>query len=160
MSFNPNDPADYIGGIDYSQLGQAERFETVTFKTKEISPDGSRQFSISESEDFIESLNITPGDSKLPIRAKIISVKVNLKGSSSDTTLKIYQSEQYNPINSVIEIAGIAVADSPETYTISEGAGTPYINKEEENEMYVELSENSNAPCKFDIEISWVSIHT
>jgi hypothetical protein len=160
MSFVADRPSDYLNGTDYTKFNQVSAFVTATITTNQISANGQEQFKASEDEDFVNTVDIIPDEGNLPIRARVISVKVNVRGSSTNSELKLYQSDGYDGIDQVVEIGNLSQSSSPETYTLSGGMGTPFINKQEENQIHLDINELSGNTSEYDIEVNWLAIHS
>jgi hypothetical protein len=158
MSFGAGEPTDFLNGVDYSEFTQIGRFSTVTVSTGSIDPNGQEKFRASEEESFVESVDIIPEGIDLPKRARIVSVKVNVKGSSTNSTFRLFQSDQYNEIDQVVEIDGLTVSGTPETYNLGGGIGIPFINKEEENQIYFDIEELSGNSSQYSVEVNWLNL--
>lgn len=156
---SPDRNADFIGGIDYSEFGQVGRFVTATVSTNQLSGNSSKEFRISEDDEFVDTVTINPEDGILPKRARIISAKIYIDGGSTDTSFKVFQSDSFDPINQVINVQNISAGDTPETYSLSGGMGTPYVNKEGENDIHIKLTESSGINSSYDLELNWIAIH-
>ena len=154
-----DDDANFLGGLDYSQITQIGKFVTATVSINEINANGTEQFTISEDESIVESVDVIPGDSELPNRARLISVRVNVEdGTSTDTDVKVYQSNGFEQINEVVRITELAAADTPDTFLLAGGIGTPFTNKQGEHNLHVEIDENSGNTATYELEINWLNI--
>lgn len=158
MSANGPGEARLLGGIDYADLSDLGLVNVLTLKTNQVSPNSTVQFSASEEDSLIDTLDITPEDVSLPNRARVVHVKANVSSGSTDSRVRVYQSETFNEIEQVVDINGLVVTDSPDSYVLGGGLGVPFVNKEQESDVYFEISENSNNASVYEIEMSWYSI--
>lgn len=157
MSSRFLEDVNFLEGIDYSQL-RFGRFSTATVVTGEVSASGSEEFSASGDEGFVQELTTVPEDADLPDIARFVAIKVNVRGSSTNSEIKVFQSEERNEIDQVIAIEEISVNSTPETYVLGAGMGIPFANKERDNDVYFEVNEKSDNPAEYDIEINWLNI--
>lgn len=158
MSYGITDDVNFLGDIDYTELLKGGRFTTATIVTQEIDPDSNKQFKASEEDEFVDTVEITPEGHDLPLIARLISVKVNVRGSSTDSRVIVYQSSARDEIDQVADISDLSVSDTPQTFTLGAGLGIPYVNKDRENQIYFEVEELSDNSSEYDIEVNWVNI--
>lgn len=158
MSFNITDDADYLGGIDYSDLTRMGKFENAVVITEQISANATEQFKADDSEDIVKDVQIHNDDAPLPSFARLIDVKINIRGNSTDVDVAVYQGDQFREIDQVIRVEGENVSDSPSTYTLGAGIGVPYVERDSENQIYFEVAEKSGATCEVDIEFDWLNV--
>ena len=158
MSSRITEEVEFLDGIDYTELRKFGDFTSVTVSTGQVDPNSTVQFETDTSDPIIESLDIFPTGGELPDRARLIGVKVNVRSGSTDSDVKIFQSSSYDEIEQVVSIVSLDQSSTPETYILGSGIGTPFINKEEESMIYVEVSENSGSASEYDIEIYWLDI--
>jgi len=158
MSANGPAEARLLGGIDYADLSDLGLVSVLTLKTNEISANTTAQFNASEDDDLVDTIQLTPEDATLPNRARIVHVKANVVSGSTDSDLRVIQSETFNAIEQVVDISGLTINDNPNSYILGGGLGMPFVNKEEESEAYFEIVENSNNASVYEIEMSWYSI--
>lgn len=157
---NPNfrEESDYLGGVDYDKLSEIAKFTTLTLTTNQVSANGNEQFAASEDESIADTVDIYPEDEPIIKAGRIISIKINVSSGSTDSTVTLYQSPDYNDINQVTSISSLDVSGTPQTYMLGSGLGTPYINKEGESQVYLEINEQSNNASNYEIELYWLDI--
>lgn len=158
MSANGPAQARLRGGIDYADLSSLGLVNVLTLKTNQISPNSTVQIRASEQDDLVDTLKLTPEDADLPNRARVVHVKANVVSGSTDSDLRVIQSETFNEIEQVVDISGLTANDTPDSYVLGGGLGTPFVNKEQENEAYFEIIENSGNASVYEVEMSWYSI--
>jgi hypothetical protein len=158
MSFNITGDADYLGGIDYSDLTKIGKFQNALVITKQIQANTTEEFKAEESEDIVKSIEKESPNAPLPGFARLIDVKLNIRGNSSDVDVEIFQSETYREIDRVVKIREESVSDSPSNYTLGAGIGVPYVEKDGGNQIYFRVEENSGSTCEVDIEFNWLNI--
>lgn len=153
------DEANFLGQLDYSEITQVGRFATATVTTNQVSANATESFEVSEDEPIVDAVNIIPEDQDLPTRARLISVKVNIdQNTSTDTDIKLFQSENIDPINEVVRITNVSEGDTPDTFVFGGGIGTPFINKQEESKIYIEIDELSGNDATYGIELNWLNL--
>lgn len=158
MSFDITDDANFLGGIDFSDLTRIGKFNDAVVFTNEISANQTKQFSADESDDFVDKVEVVNPNAILPGVARLVSVKFNIQGSSTDTTLKIHQSSSRREIDKVVEIVDESVDTTPNTFIMGGGVGTPYANKDGEEQIYFEVEEKSGNPAEYQVEFNWLNI--
>lgn len=157
---NPNFSSDvnFLEGIDYTELKKFGRFATGTIATDTIDANATETLSASESDNLVSSVNIKPESAELPKVARLIGAKVNISQGSSDSRVAVFQSGDFNEIDQVISISSLTQSSTPETYILGSGIGTPFINKEDENQVHFKIEENSGADSTYEIELYWANI--
>ena len=158
MSFNIQEDANFVGGIDYSDLTKIGKFNNAEVITNGISANATEQFNFDESNDFVKSTNQLRDEAVLPQFARLIDVKFNVRGNSQDSELLIYQSEQYREVDQVVSITQNSVSDTPSTFILGSGIGVPFVNKEKESDIYFEIIEKSGNTSEYDIEFNWLNV--
>ena len=160
MSANGPGPVDarLRGGIDYADLSDIGLVSVLTLKTEEISANSTAQIRASEEDDLVDTVDLTPEGADLPNRARVVHVKANVASGSTDSDLRVIQSETFNEIEQVVDISGLTTNDTPDSYVLGGGLGTPFVNKEQENEAYFEIIENSGNASVYEVEMSWYGI--
>jgi len=158
MSFNITDDANYLGGIDFSDLTKIGKFSNAVVITKEIDPNTTRQFIADERSDFVNSVELSDTDVILPTIARIISLKVNIRGNSTNSVIRVHQSSQRREIDRVIQISDESVDATPNTFLLGGGIGVPFINKDDEEQIYFEIEEKSGNTSEYDIEFNWLNV--
>lgn len=146
------------GGIDYADLNKLGVVSVATITTNAINSNASVQFEGSEDDDQVDTLTLTPSDTALPKRARIVSFKVNVASGSTDLDVKLVQSETFNEIDQVVNVTGVDVNDDASAYVLGGGLGTPFVNKQEENAFYFDVDENSGNSTVLEIEVGWYGI--
>jgi hypothetical protein len=58
----------------------------------------------------------------------------------------------------VISVRNESVSSTPNSFLIGGGIGTPYINKDDENQIYFTVDENSGNTAEYDIEFNWLNV--
>jgi len=158
MSFNFDRDVNYLDGMDYTELIKFGRFTTLTLKTEEIEANGTERFKASTEDDIVTSTGIVPEDGVLPGTARMVAVKFNVRSGSTNSSIKIFQSNSYEEIEQVVSIRDLDINSTPETYILGAGIGTPFTNKEQENQVYFQVDENSGIASEYDIELNWLNI--
>lgn len=160
MSFEITDDANFLGGIDFSDLTRIGKFNDAIVITKQIEPNGLRKFPADERNSFVKSVELQNPDAILPTVARLINVKVNVRGSSTDTDISIHQSSERREIDRVLQINREDVNTTPNTFLIGGGIGTPFVNKDKESQIYFTIDEKSGNTAEYDIEFNWLNIRT
>lgn len=145
------------GGVDYADLNQLGVVEVLTITTNQIGANNTAQFKADSSEDEVDTINTVPSDANLPKNGRIVHVKVNVESGSTDSKFKVVQSSTFNDIEQVVNIDNFGVSDDPASYVLGGGLGTPFINKQEENQIYFEIDELSGNAATYSFEVSWYS---
>jgi len=158
MSGRFTEDINWLDGVDYTELKKFGRFATLTITTSEIDANGTEQFSASESEDVVDTFNLTPSNTDLPNIARVIGLKVNVSSGSTDSRISVYQSQDFNEIDQVVAVKELSESTTPESYMLGSGLGTPFINKEGEDQVYFQVEENSGVASEYGIELYWANI--
>jgi len=158
MSFNIQEDANFVGGIDYSDLTKIGKFNNGEIITEELSANSTEQFKFDESDDFVKEANKLRDESLLPVFARLIDIKVNVRGSSTESAIRVFQSNSYREIDQVVNVGDNTVANTPSTFTLGSGIGVPFVNKQEEEQIYFEIEEISGNPSSYDIEFNWLNV--
>jgi len=158
MSFNITEDADYLGGIDYSDLTRIGKFQNALVITNQIQANATEEFQADESDDIVKSIEKQNPDAPLPGFARLIDVKINVRGNSSNLDIEIFQSESYREIDRVVRISQESVSATPNNFTLGAGIGVPYVEKDGGNQIYFRVEENSGSTCEVDIEFNWLNI--
>lgn len=158
MSFSFDRDVNYLDGMDYTELIKFGRFTTLTLKTEKVEANGTEQFKASTEDDIVASTDIVPDNGVLPGTARVVAVKFNVRSGSTDSSIKVFQSNSYDEIDQVVFIESLDIDTTPETYILGAGIGTPFTNKEGENQVYFEVDENSGTASEYDIELNWLNI--
>ena len=158
MSFDITDDANFLGGIDFSDLTRIGKFNNAVVITNEISPNATEEFAADERDSFVKKVELTDVDVNLPGVARLISIKLNVRGSSTDSSFRIHQASQRREIDRVISVRNESVSSTPNSFLIGGGIGTPYINKDDENQIYFTVDENSGNTAEYDIEFNWLNV--
>jgi hypothetical protein len=158
MSFEITDDANFLGGIDFSDLTRIGKFNNAVVVTNEISPNSVQEFTADERDSFVKQVQLTEKDSNLPGVARLISIKLNVRGFSTESSFKVHQASQRREIDRVISIRNESVDSTPNSFLIGGGIGTPYINKDNENQIYFTVEEESGNTAEYDIEFNWLNV--
>jgi hypothetical protein len=132
-------------------------FNSVLVETSTITANSTEFFEISESEEIVDSVSFTGGDNTITEKVRLISIHVNIDGASTDSDIAINESESGKPIHQVSEITQIDNNNTPVVFELSQGLGLPYRNNEDEESIYVRITENSNNDSKYQIKLKYVS---
>lgn len=149
---------NFLEGIDYTELKKFGRFSTLTLSTNEVAANDTVQFAASSSENIVSSVDILPEEEDKPKMARAISLSVNVASGSTDSRIAMFQSSGFEEINRVVSISALDVNTTPESYNLGGGIGTPFMNKQQENEVHFLIEENSGNASTYDIELSWANI--
>ena len=158
MSSRFTGDVNFLEGIDYTELKKFGDFSTLTLQTDTIGANDEVQFRASTAEDAVSSVNITPEVAEKPKKARLIFIRVNVRSGSTDSRISVFQSQTYNEIDRIASISSLTESETPEGYQLGGGFGTPFTNKEEDNEIYFQVSENSGNDSEYDIELNWLNI--
>jgi len=149
---------NFLDGLDYTELKKFTRFSAGTVVTEEIGANATETFTASESDNLVDTLDIYPDTANLPKVARLIAAKINIASGSTDSAVSVFQSPNYNEIDQAISVSKLTESDTPETYVLGSGLGTPFVNKEGENQVYFQVEENSGNATVYEIELYWVNI--
>ena len=158
MSSRFTGDVNFLEGIDYTELKKFGAFSTLTLQTNEISANDTVQFRADSSEPEVLTVEILPDVAEKPKTARLISLKVNVRSGSTDSSIALYQSNTFNEIERVVSISSLDVTETPESYNLGGGLGTPFTNKQQDNEVYFQVDENSGIASEYDIELNWLNI--
>lgn len=158
MSSRFSGDVNFLEGIDYTELKKFGRFSTLTLSTNEVGANSTVQFSANTAENIVSSVEINPEGEDKPMMARVIALKLNVSSGSTDSSIAMYQSSDYNEIDRVVSVSSLDVSSTPESYNLGGGIGTPFTNKEGENEVYFQVDENSGNASRYDIELNWLNI--
>lgn len=158
MSFNITGDADYLGGIDYSDLTKIGKFQNAVVITNQIEANATEEFKADTGEDIVKDIERENPDAPLPGFARLIDLKLNIRGNSSDVDVLIHQSSDRREIDQVVKVTGESVSATPNSYTLGAGIGVPYVEGEGGNQIYFTVEENSGSTCEVDIEFNWLNI--
>lgn len=158
MSIPPDKDAKLLGGIDYANFNELLDTSSLVIKTNQVGSNSTVKFAASEDEDIVNSVSHTPDGSELLLKGRIVVVRVNIPSGSTDSDISIYQSDQFDAINQVVRITGLDQADSPESFNLNGAFGVPYLNKQEEENIYIQIDENSGIATEYELDIYWYNI--
>lgn len=158
MSSRFTGDVNFLEGIDYTELKKFGRFSTLTLSTNEIAGNDTVQFAADPAEDNVSEVDITPEGEEKPKTARIIALKLNVRSGSTDSSISMFQSRDFDEIDRVVSVSSLDVSSTPESYNLGGGIGTPFTNKQEENEVYFQVNENSGQTSVYDIELNWLNI--
>lgn len=158
MSGSGPSQASLFGGVDYANLSDFASVDTLTIQTTQISADATVQFSANIGQDEVDSISTTPDDAELPNRARVVQVKANVDSGSTDSTLKVFQSDSFDAIDQVAVITNLDTNDFTSSYVLGGGLGSIFVNKQNENQVYFEIDELSSNASEYSIELAWYDI--
>jgi hypothetical protein len=158
MSIPPDKDAKLLGGIDYANFNELLDTTSLEIKTNQVTPNSTVQFKASEEEDIVNKVAQTPDSADLLTKGRLVVIRVNIPSGSSDSDISIYQSENFDEINQVVRVTGLDEADSPESFNLNGAFGVPYLNKQGDNQLYIEIDENSGTATEYELDIYWYNI--
>jgi hypothetical protein len=149
------------GEIDFTTFRrELFGFNSVVVKTGTISSNSTEFFAIDESEDIVDSVNFTPSNRELPRFGRLLTITVNVVSGSTDTTLAIYEDESGAAIHQTTEITNLDVSGSPESFNLNGGIGQPFVNQQDESELYLEIGELSGNDAEYEVKVTWANTNT
>jgi len=147
------------GETSYSSFRrQIYSFNSVLIETGTVSSNGTELFEISEGEDIVDSLTFTPSGEDLPKFGVLKVIRVNIESGSTNTTLTIYEDESGNDIDQAAQITNLDSADSPESFTLGESGGLPFVNQQDQNTLHLEIDELSGNDSEYEIKLIWSNV--
>jgi hypothetical protein len=158
MSIPPDKDAKLLGGIDYANFNELLDTVSLEIKTNQVDSNSTVQFTASEEEDIVDEVTQTPDNADLLTKGRLVVIRVNIPSGSSDSDISIYQSENFDEINQVVRIEGLDQADSPEAFNLNGAFGVPFLNKQGDNQLYIQIDENSGIATKYELDIYWYNI--
>jgi hypothetical protein len=158
MSIPPDTDAKLLGGIDYANFNELLDTVSLEIKTNQVDSNSTVQFRASEEEDIVDEVTQTPDNTDLLTKGRLVVVRINIPSGSSDSDISIYQSENFDEINQVVRIEGLDQADSPEAFNLNGAFGVPFLNKQGDNQLYIQIDENSGIATKYELDIYWYNI--
>lgn len=157
MSFN----GKLVGGINSSSLRrELFRIESVTVTTNQISGGTTEFFSINGEEEIVSDVEFAPDETNLPRFGRLISIRINVVTGSTNSSVAVYESETQDAINQVTEIENLDTNTSPESFTLAGAIGLPFINQEDDRELYLEIDEQSAANAEYEVKLIYASVNT
>jgi hypothetical protein len=153
-------PGNLKGEIDFGAF-QRElfSFDSVTVETNTISGNSTEFFEISEDEDIVNSVDLVPKDGELPKFARIVTIRINIVSGSTNSTVRLYEDENGDAVDQTAEIQNLDIADSPETFSLSNYVGLPFANQQSENAIYLEIIEQSNTDSVYQVKVIWTTVN-
>jgi len=153
--------ANLKGETDFATLRrELFGFNSVTIETGTLSANATELFEVTEDEDIVDSITLSPADRELPKFGRLLSIRVNIVSGSTDTTLTVYEDESGNAIDQTAQITNLDISDSPESFTLANNSGLPFVNQQDENAVHLEIDELSGNDSEYEIKLIWSSVNS
>lgn len=153
--------ANLKGETDFATLRrELFGFNSVTIETGTVSANATELFEVTEDEDIVDSVTLSPTDRELPKFGRLIAIRVNIESGSTNTTLTIYEDESGNAIDQTAQITNLDISDSPESFTLANSSGLPFVNQQDENTVHLEIDELSGNNSEYEIKLIWSSVNS
>lgn len=153
--------ANLKGETDFATLRrELFGFNSVTIETGTVSANATELFEVTEDEDIVDSVTFSPTDRELPKFGRLIAIRVNIESGSTNTTLTIYEDESGNDIDQTAQITNLDISDSPESFTLANSSGLPFVNQQDENTVHLEIDELSGNNSEYEIKLIWSSVNS
>lgn len=130
----------------------------LTLTTETLAAGQTHDFTASEEDDNVESVEFKPGNVDVAQEGVLFVVRPLVVSGSTDCDFSFYEDESRDDIEEVIRIAGISSADGAQTFQPGSGTGVQFENQEEEKTWYFRLEENSATDVKFKLRMRWLDV--
>lgn len=149
-----------MAGVEtLTEASQRDRDTTqVTLTTNQITANSSVDFKLDGNDSAVDSISYKPTNASNLKEGLIMMIRVVATGSSTDTDLTIYEDNSRDAIDEVIRLTGISVNDGTTTIQPGTGDGVQYQNQQDDSQIYLSATENSNNPVTLELRIRWFDV--
>lgn len=139
---------------------QSGRYDTIQLDvvTGVLAGNTTHEFTASEDDSEVNTVNVTPSDASLPIEAQLMMIRPVVVVGSTDSDFFIHEDGDRQDVDEVIRITSLDVNTGPQTFQPGGGMGVPFLNQDGNNGLWFRIEENSGNNSSYAIRIRFIDV--